>query len=158
MCVKIVDSLSFRWGFAQLQRRRHCPPCRRRTTRRRALLPGSRCGSDARGAGFSPATRRFRGASRHRRTQHSVGEKLSRCQVGLLCTSCALDSAMSAGTIGRKLDRYGAQSRNRTSDTWIFNPLLYQLSYLGCRRGAYLTCCRRESQGREAVHCDRLFD
>ena len=25
----------------------------------------------------------------------------------------------------------GAQSRNRTSDTWIFSPLLYQLSYLG---------------------------
>ena len=24
-----------------------------------------------------------------------------------------------------------AQSRNRTSDTWIFSPLLYQLSYLG---------------------------
>lgn len=27
----------------------------------------------------------------------------------------------------------GAQSRNRTSDTRIFNPLLYQLSYLGIR-------------------------
>ena len=26
---------------------------------------------------------------------------------------------------------YGAQNRNRTSDTWIFSPLLYQLSYLG---------------------------
>jgi hypothetical protein len=25
----------------------------------------------------------------------------------------------------------GAQSRNRTSDTRIFNPLLYRLSYLG---------------------------
>ena len=28
---------------------------------------------------------------------------------------------------------YGAQNRNRTSDTWIFSPLLYQLSYLGIR-------------------------
>ena len=28
----------------------------------------------------------------------------------------------------------GAQSRNRTSDTRIFNPLLYQLSYLGSVR------------------------
>jgi hypothetical protein len=28
-----------------------------------------------------------------------------------------------------KLD--GAQGRNRTSDTRIFSPLLYQLSYLG---------------------------
>ncbi len=25
----------------------------------------------------------------------------------------------------------GAQGRNRTTDTGIFNPLLYQLSYLG---------------------------
>lgn len=30
---------------------------------------------------------------------------------------------------------YGAQGRNRTADTGIFNPLLYQLSYLG-QRGA----------------------
>ncbi len=26
---------------------------------------------------------------------------------------------------------YGAQGRNRTTDTGIFSPLLYQLSYLG---------------------------
>ena len=31
-------------------------------------------------------------------------------------------------------DLSGAQSRNRTSDTRIFNPLLYQLSYLGAVR------------------------
>ena len=29
----------------------------------------------------------------------------------------------------------GAQGRNRTSDTRIFSPLLYQLSYLGMHRG-----------------------
>lgn len=30
----------------------------------------------------------------------------------------------------------GAQSRDRTSDTGIFNPLLYRLSYLGtCLKG-----------------------
>ena len=29
---------------------------------------------------------------------------------------------------------YGARSRNRTSDTRIFNPLLYQLSYPGIGR------------------------
>ena len=29
----------------------------------------------------------------------------------------------------------GAQGRNRTTDTRIFNPLLYQLSYLGIRAG-----------------------
>ncbi len=28
-----------------------------------------------------------------------------------------------------------AQRRNRTADTGIFNPLLYQLSYLGGRAG-----------------------
>ncbi len=34
----------------------------------------------------------------------------------------------------------GAQARNRTADTGIFNPLLYQLSYLGgCSRGAEIT-------------------
>ena len=27
--------------------------------------------------------------------------------------------------------RHGAQRRNRTTDTGIFNPLLYRLSYLG---------------------------
>ena len=25
----------------------------------------------------------------------------------------------------------GAESQNRTGDTWIFSPLLYRLSYLG---------------------------
>ena len=29
----------------------------------------------------------------------------------------------------------GAQDRNRTSDTRIFSPLLYQLSYLGTQTG-----------------------
>ena len=29
----------------------------------------------------------------------------------------------------------GAQGRNRTSDTRIFSPLLYQLSYLGLAAG-----------------------
>ncbi len=33
--------------------------------------------------------------------------------------------------LGDFRDLSGAQSRNRTSDTRIFNPLLYQLSYLG---------------------------
>ncbi len=31
---------------------------------------------------------------------------------------------------------FGASRRNRTSDTWIFSPLLYQLSY----RGISLAC------------------
>ena len=32
----------------------------------------------------------------------------------------------------------GAQGRNRTTDTWIFSPLLYQLSYLGLLRAEAL--------------------
>ena len=35
----------------------------------------------------------------------------------------------------RGFSNNGAQRRNRTTDTGIFNPLLYQLSYLGV--GAY---------------------
>ena len=31
----------------------------------------------------------------------------------------------------------GAQGRNRTTDTRIFNPLLYQLSYLGKSASGY---------------------
>ena len=34
-----------------------------------------------------------------------------------------------------KLFKSNAQSRNRTSDTRIFSPLLYQLSYLGISSG-----------------------
>ena len=33
--------------------------------------------------------------------------------------------------------RDGGQGRNRTTDTRIFNPLLYQLSYLAIGGGAY---------------------
>ena len=35
----------------------------------------------------------------------------------------------------------GAQRRNRTADTGIFNPLLYRLSYLGNVRGRVLNPC-----------------
>ena len=43
----------------------------------------------------------------------------------------------------------GAQGRNRTTDTRIFSPLLYQLSYLGLagsgNRSAYLPGQARQS-------------
>ena len=35
-------------------------------------------------------------------------------------------------------DGYGGQGRNRTTDTRIFNPLLYQLSYLAAGWGRVL--------------------
>ncbi len=34
---------------------------------------------------------------------------------------------------GKKRNKSGGQGRNRTADTWIFNPLLYRLSYLATR-------------------------
>ncbi len=40
-------------------------------------------------------------------------------------------------------EKYGGQGRNRTTDTRIFSPLLYQLSYLaiwGSSEGAVLYC------------------
>ena len=42
----------------------------------------------------------------------------------------------------------GAEGRTRTADTWIFSPLLYQLSYLGRELGTPMTTilndgCRR---------------
>ena len=44
-------------------------------------------------------------------------------------------SSMEVGTSSagqRKPTRWdGAEGRTRTADTWIFSPLLYQLSYLG---------------------------
>ena len=41
-------------------------------------------------------------------------------------------SALPLGDVATYL--YGAQRRNRTTDTGIFSPLLYRLSYLGILR------------------------
>lgn len=38
--------------------------------------------------------------------------------------------------------RYGGSDWNRTSDTGIFSPLLYQLSYLGPREGIHMLLTR----------------
>ena len=45
--------------------------------------------------------------------------------------SNSLPPPWQGGALPDELCPHGAQSRNRTSDTWIFSPLLYQLSYLG---------------------------
>jgi hypothetical protein len=42
--------------------------------------------------------------------------------------------APTAGNRGRGFEASGGQGRNRTTDTRIFNPLLYQLSYLAVNR------------------------
>jgi hypothetical protein len=56
-------------------------------------------------------------------------------------TSRALATSSIAFAMSAKCLRYrglgGGQGRNRTNDTRIFNPLLYQLSYLASRWGAY---------------------
>ena len=47
------------------------------------------------------------------------------------CRTIKNSVASDSETANEIEDVNGAQSRNRTSDTRIFNPLLYQLSYLG---------------------------
>src|SRR5437764_5486871 len=60
----------------------------------------------------------------------------------------------------------GAQGRNRTTDTRIFSPLLYRLSYLGapsegrqaCRkRGRRLSSDRKKTPIANAIHRPREF-
>ena len=46
----------------------------------------------------------------------------------------------------------GAQGRIRTTDTRIFSPLLYQLSYLGTRGNALIEKFRRPVQAFERSH------
>ena len=48
--------------------------------------------------------------------------------------------------------KYGGQGRNRTADTGIFNPLLYQLSYLAMR-DAYYTGRSGMSQAKLRPNC-----
>jgi hypothetical protein len=51
----------------------------------------------------------------------------------LVASLCEQALAQRMPEVGRRLNGRdgGAQGRNRTSDTRIFSPLLYQLSYLG---------------------------
>ena len=42
-----------------------------------------------------------------------------------------LDAIHKKAPLKARLVVYGAQGRNRTTDTRIFSPLLYRLSYLG---------------------------
>ena len=54
----------------------------------------------------------------------------------------------SFGGIGPKEIKRGGQTRNRTEDTRIFSPLLYQLSYLAERvKGQSKRCARTASTG-----------
>src|SRR5687768_10275751 len=48
------------------------------------------------------------------------------CRRALIRTKRAPASMLAGASIWQT----SGQSRNRTGDTWIFNPLLYQLSYL----------------------------
>ena len=45
----------------------------------------------------------------------------------------------------------GAQGRNRTTDTRIFNPLLYQLSYLGTEVLDLLITVNEDVHGRRGI-------
>jgi hypothetical protein len=56
----------------------------------------------------------------------------------------------------------GGQGRNRTADTWIFNPLLYRLSYLASSEGIRGIAGRNTlSNGNPAIilyFCQRLIE
>ena len=41
--------------------------------------------------------------------------------------------------------KHSGSGRNRTSDTWIFSPLLYRLSYSALRRGKITPLRRRNA-------------
>ena len=58
--------------------------------------------------------------------------------------------------VAQVLGSYGAQGRNRTTDTGIFSPLLYRLSYLGKGSRARLYAALvRASQGRRTAPLSR---
>src|SRR5882762_536010 len=50
--------------------------------------------------------------------------------------------------VAQVLGSYGAQGRNRTTDTGIFSPLLYRLSYLGKGSRGASVCRARTGQSR----------
>ena len=51
-------------------------------------------------------------------------------------TSGRIFHNLKSGKMREVLDFHGGQGRNRTTDTRIFSPLLYQLSYLAAAGGA----------------------
>ena len=55
------------------------------------------------------------------------------CRVNLTTMNKRFDSAANGVEVSS-----GGQGRNRTTDTRIFSPLLYQLSYLAVRTGGVL--------------------
>ena len=104
----------------------------------------------AQSPGFSPGpcTRPRRGVRSFRRRRSALSRR-GGVEVGRAYTdangtppsdACASSRARRRPPQSEKsrnsppLERRGAQERNRTADTGIFNPLLYQLSYLGPRR------------------------
>jgi hypothetical protein len=76
---------------------------------------------DARGCRRAP----HRGGSLHRgRLRGAIAQELHR------------HGAAACPQQHQVIEKNGAQGRNRTSDTRIFSPLLYQLSYLGLPAGS----------------------
>ena len=100
-------------------------------------------------------------ATRHRRQRQDHQQQ--RCvRAGLVRGTCARRAASSRTTgparsaasarsrrCGYGGEQAGGQGRNRTTDTRIFNPLLYQLSYLATSPGTG-AARRKDCGGREA--------
>ena len=88
------------------------------------------------------AGQRIYGAGDEARTRYLHLGKVALYQMSYTCILCRApvkqypDGVFSRDVLSRE-NRYGASDRNRTSDTGIFSPLLYRLSYRGkfWRRG-----------------------
>jgi hypothetical protein len=62
-----------------------------------------------------------------------------------VCRAWGTGTAETQAAVKHLIDfatKYGGRGRNRTADTGIFNPLLYQLSYPATLLHALLRCCR----------------
>jgi len=72
----------------------------------------------------------------HRDTRmvERVYGRLSPEEIGALLTANFAPDCIAGAFAPRQASENSAQGRNRTTDTGIFSPLLYQLSYLGVRR------------------------
>ena len=98
-----------------------------RTPWRLASWPSSRCSSRA-GRGASASSRRsaFTRRSRPRSPRTSSAGRWPRC-----CSAAGNPDDRSPSSQIEAGRSTGAQGQSRTVYTWIFSPLLYQLSYLG---------------------------
>jgi hypothetical protein len=124
------------WGT-----RNRCKPCRARVSREAWTnnLVANR-EADARRHREWRAAEPEKSRAQSRRQRYSLDaegfeallvSQKRRCSICRAPEPDCVDHCHASGKIPRRPSLRSAQTRNRTADTGIFNPLLYQLSYLG---------------------------